>query len=264
MMLAPFFYIFSVLFFPQDQPKTNSPKVTQTSNALLLNTTSNIKYIYLTFDDGPLFGTSNCIDICLQEKVPATFFQVGMHQARSKYGKDLYKRILQYPNEFEILNHSYTHANGKYLNFYHHPDSALLDMMKANTTLQLNTHIARLPGNSAWNTLNLKKASNLVKPLVLKLDSVGYNIIGWDTEWSFNKHGKPSFSAESMVNLVDSTLTENHTMTPNHVVILMHDHMFRTPADSIKLTNMIRLLKEHPNYEFRKISQYPGLINGGR
>jgi hypothetical protein len=26
---------------------------------------------------------------------------------------------------------------------------------------------------------------------------------------------------------------------------------------------MIGLLKKHPNYAFRKISQYPGLINGG-
>ncbi|MEN9512351.1 MAG: Polysaccharide deacetylase, partial [Bacteroidota bacterium] len=35
------------------------------------------KYIYLSFDDGPLPGTNNCINICEQEQVAATFFEVA-------------------------------------------------------------------------------------------------------------------------------------------------------------------------------------------
>lgn len=34
---------------------------------------SNTKYLYLSFDDGPLFGTSACIAICENENVQASF-----------------------------------------------------------------------------------------------------------------------------------------------------------------------------------------------
>ncbi len=268
MIIAPFFYIFSLILLPLTQPKTKAPKVV--AQAIVPQViipvkpvNPSTKYIYLTFDDGPLFGTSNCIDICLQEKVQASFFQVGMHMARSKFGKDLHNRILQHPDVFEILNHSYTHANGKYLNFYHHPDAALLDFIKAQNSLQLTNNLVRLPGNNAWNILNHKRTSALVKPVVLKLDSAGYNVIGWDVEWDFNKQGKPLESGEKMARIIDSSIARNRTLTKNHLVILMHDHMYRTATDSTKLATMIGLLKKNPNYEFRKISQYPGLKNGG-
>ena len=38
---------------------------------------SNTKYLYLSFDDGPLFGTSACITICENENVQASFFKLG-------------------------------------------------------------------------------------------------------------------------------------------------------------------------------------------
>jgi peptidoglycan/xylan/chitin deacetylase (PgdA/CDA1 family) len=268
MIIAPFFYIFSLIFLPLSKPKTKAPKVLPQAIVTQVivpvkPVNPNTKYIYLTFDDGPLFGTSNCIDICLQEEVQASFFQVGMHMARSKFGKFLYNRILQHPEVFEILNHSYTHANGKYLNFYHHPDAALLDFIKAHNSLKLTNNLVRLPGNNAWNTLNHKRTSSLVKPVVLKLDSAGYNVMGWDIEWDFNKQGKPSESGEKMARIIDSSIARNRTLTKNHMVILMHDQMYRTASDSSKLATMIGLLKKNPNYEFRKISQYPGLKNSG-
>jgi len=263
MIFAPFFYIFSLIFIPSTQPKTNTLKVITQETTPIVPLNDTTKYIYLTFDDGPLFGTSNCIDICLQQNVPASFFQVGIHQERSKFGKDLYNRILQYPDAFEVLNHSYTHASGKYLNFYHHPDAALLDFIKAHNSLKLNNNLVRLPGNNAWNTVNHKRASALVKPVVLKLDSAGYNVMGWDVEWGFNKQGKPLESGEAIARMVDSTSARNKTVTKNHLVILIYDHMYRTSADSTKLATMIGLLKKNPKYVFRKMSQYPGLINGG-
>lgn len=263
MIIAPFFYIFSLLFLPQPSKNTNAPKVVQQPIAVVVPDSPNTKYIYLTFDDGPLFGTSNCIDICEQQNVQATFFEVGLHQARSKYGKDLYNRILQRQDLFEIENHSYTHALGKYLDFYHHPDTALLDFIKAKGTLNLNNRIVRLPGNNAWNIANFKRASGLVKPVVQKLDSTGYNVLGWDVEWGFNKQGKPLESAEKIARKVDSAFANNRTVTKNHLVILMHDHMYRTSVDSAKLATLVSLLKSNPNYAFRKASQYPNLKNGG-
>ncbi len=220
-----------------------------------------LKHIYISFDDGPILGTSNCIDICLRHQLAATFFEVGLHQSRSKEGQKLYRQILQNENLFAICNHSFSHTYGDYLTFYHHPNEALADFLHAKEILQPKNNILRLPGNNAWNTKEVKRASGLVRPLVHQLDSAGFNIVGWDMEWRFNKKGKPVQSPEAIVALVDSLLKLNQTVTKNHLVLLMHDHMFRAPADSIKLDKMVALLKQNPNYRFEKLTQYPGLKN---
>lgn len=218
------------------------------------------KYIYLSFDDGPLPGTGNCITICEQQQVAATFFEVAFHQSRSSFGKNLYKRIAGNPKLFLIANHSYSHAfYGDYLNYYHQSDSSLEDFLKAGRILQTNNNIARLPGNNAWNTSNIKRASGLVRPLVKKMDSVGFNVVGWDMEWRFNKSGRPIDAPEKIAALADSLLLLNKTKTKNHLVILMHDHEFRASVDSAKLARMIGLLRRNPNYQFRKLTSYPGL-----
>ena len=63
------------------------------------------KHIYLTFDDGPLNGTANCISICESEKVAASFFEVGLHESRSKQGKLLYEQIRSNEALFALSNH---------------------------------------------------------------------------------------------------------------------------------------------------------------
>lgn len=257
MIIAPIFYFLTHFWLPNSQHAAivPSPK-TVVSDSLA-------KYIYLSFDDGPLSGTANCIEICAHQKVEASFFEVGMHQSRSAYSKSLYNRI-QNDSLFALCNHSYSHANGKYVEFYHKPDTAFEDFMLSKNILRPKNNLTRLPGNNAWNTLQAKRASGLVKPLVHKLDSAGFNVIGWDLEWHFNKKGRPIQTAQRMANLVDTLFVHNQTMTKNHLVILMHDQMFGASADSAKLVKMVELLKSNPHYQFRKLTQYPALKNGGR
>jgi len=256
MIIAPIFYLLTLFWLPTSQHTAIVPSQKMTIPDSLA------KYIYLSFDDGPLSGTANCIEICAHQKVAATFFEVGMHQSRTSYTKSLYNRI-QNDSLFALCNHSYSHANGKYIQFYHQPDTAFDDFMQSEHILHPKNNIIRLPGNNAWNTIQAKRASGLVKPIVHKLDSAGYNVIGWDLEWHFNKKGRPVQSAQRMANLVDTLFAHNQTMTKNHLVILMHDHMFGASVDSAKLANMVALLKTNPHYQFRKLTQYPGLKNGG-
>ena len=218
-----------------------------------------IKTIYLSFDDGPLTGTTNCIDICTRENVMATFFVIGWHQSRSAFGKNTYQQIQNNPTLFALANHSYSHAGNNYMQFYHHPDSAVLDFLKANSLLKPSNNITRLPGNNAWSLVGIKRASSLVLPLVNKLDSVGFNIIGWDLQWRFNKMGRPIQSPEALAYTVDSLFYHQQTVTKNNLVLLMHDHMFRAPEDAIKLEKLIQLLKQNGHYRFQKLTQYPGL-----
>ena len=235
------------------------PKMTKNRSEKGVSLDHGFKTIYLSFDDGPLTGTNNCIDICTRENVMATFFDIGWHQSRSAFGKKTYQRIQSNPTLFVIANHSYSHASNNYLHFYHHPDSAVLDFLKAKSTLLPTNNITRLPGNNAWNLIGIKRASPLVLPLVNKLDSIGFNIIGWDLQWRFNKMGRPFQSPATLAYTVDSLFLHQQTVKKNHLVLLMHDHMFRASADSLKLEKFIQLLKQKGQYRFQKLTQYPGL-----
>jgi peptidoglycan/xylan/chitin deacetylase (PgdA/CDA1 family) len=221
------------------------------------------EYVYLSFDDGPLFGTSNCIDICLNENTKATFFQIGLHQSRSQWGKRLYQRIVDRPDMFLLTNHSFSHTYGDYLKFYHEPDSALEDFKQAAVVLNTKNNIVRLPGNNGWRTATVQSSSKLVRPLVHKLDSAGFNVVGWDVEWRFTNKGRPIQSPERMAFVVDSMFEHDENRTKNHLVVLMHDHMFRRAEDSLKLVQFIQYLKSKHKYQFALLDQYPGLKNKG-
>jgi len=220
---------------------------------------SNTKYLYLSFDDGPLFGTSACISICENENVQATFFQIGLHQSRSNWGKKLYNRILSRPDLFLLSNHSFTHTHGKYVQFYNQPDAALADFIYAADVLATTNNIVRLPGNNGWRTDSIQFSSKMVRPLLRKLDSAGFNVVGWDIEWNYTKRGRPIQSAAHMAMMVDSMFAQKANKTRNHLVVLMHDHMFRNEADSAQLLEFIQLLKSGNQYQFARLDAYPGL-----
>lgn len=220
---------------------------------------SRTKYLYLSFDDGPLFGTSACISICENENVEASFFQIGLHQSRSNWGKKLYDRILSRPDLFLLSNHSFTHTYGRYVQFYKHPDTALADFIYAADVLKTTNNIVRLPGNNGWRTDSIQYSSKMVRPLINKLDSAGFNVVGWDIEWNYTKRGRPIQSAAYMAKLVDSMFTQKANKTRNHLVVLMHDHMFRNEADSAQLVEFIQLLKSSNQYQFARLDGYPGL-----
>jgi peptidoglycan/xylan/chitin deacetylase (PgdA/CDA1 family) len=220
---------------------------------------STTKFVYLSFDDGPLFGTASCIDICEQENIKATFFQIGFHQSRSKWGKHLYQRIIDQSELFLLSNHSFSHSYGDYLKFYHQPDSALEDFKQAAEVLNTQNNIVRLPGNNGWGTATIHSTSRLVRPLVHKLDSAGFNVVGWDVEWRFTSKGRPIQSPKRMAFVVDSMFKHKENRTKNHLVVLMHDHMFRKSEDSAKLVQFIQYLKKDNQYQFALLDQYPGL-----
>jgi len=220
---------------------------------------STTQYLYLSFDDGPLLGTSACISICENENIKATFFQIGLHQSRSSWGKNLYNRILSRPDLFLLTNHSFSHTYGKYVQFYNQPDSALADFKQAADVLKTTNNIVRLPGNNGWRTDSIHFSSKMVRPLLNKLDSAGFNVVGWDLEWNYTKRGRPIQSASEMAKMVDSMFALKAYKTKNHLVVLMHDHMFKNEADSVQLVQFIQLLKSGNRYQFASLDQYPGL-----
>ncbi len=221
---------------------------------------SSKKYIYLTFDDGPQHGTVECFNLVKQEGIKASFFMVGLHAARKSDGKNIVSMIRESYPQVLLANHSYTHANDKYIDFYHHPYFAGQDFYKAQDSLQVPYKIIRLPGNRSWVREGEVKATKLVRPVAELLDSAGYNVIGWDVEWHFNhKNARPVQSPQKLANEVDSAFARMDTHSPGHLVILSHDRMFQRPGDLDSLARFIHILKQNPNYVFETVDHYPGL-----
>lgn len=217
------------------------------------------KYIYLTFDDGPQNGTLACADVCKKLNMKATFFMVGQH-ASSPHLKQIVKNIkCSYPLLL-LANHSTTHANGRYKYFYNHEYMALNDFLKAQETLSVPYKIIRLPGNTSWVRENQLRANKSTKPVCKLLDSVGYNILGWDVEWNFNhKTANPVQTPEKLLSQVNAALATNDLNEKNHLVILTHDRMFRNPAYTDSLAKFITLLQQNKNFVFETMDNYPKL-----
>lgn len=59
--------------------------------------------IYLTFDDGPLNGTSNILDVLEAAQVPATLFMVGMHAEASASNRPAFLALYVFPQRRKHL-----------------------------------------------------------------------------------------------------------------------------------------------------------------
>jgi peptidoglycan-N-acetylglucosamine deacetylase len=220
---------------------------------------TNKKYIYLTFDDGPQNGTAACFELCKKLNVKATFFMVANHANSPNLKKIVNEIKNNYPLTL-LANHSTTHANGKYKYFYNHEYKALNDFMLAQNNLNVPYKIIRLPGNTSWVRTNQVRANKLTKPVCKLLDSVGYNVLGWDIEWSFNrKNANPVQSADKMVTIATNYLDLNNLNEKNHLVILTHDRMFRNANYIDSLSKFITTLQQNNSYIFETMDHYPNL-----
>lgn len=221
---------------------------------------SNLRYVYLTFDDGPDAGTMNCYNICKSKGVKATFFLVGEH-ANYPHGRAILDTMRKDLRHFLFANHSYTHASHNHYNtFYLHSEDALKDFMRSQDTLHIGVTIARFPGNPSWVMDNKIRSTQRTKSLSKLMDSVGYSVMGWDVEWHFDKHSRPVQTAEEMAKEVEDAFTTSWgSFQKNHVVLLAHDRMFREQNYKDSLSKMIGILQSKKGYIFETADQYPVL-----
>ncbi len=217
------------------------------------------KYIYLTFDDGPQHGTVASFELCKKLNVKSTFFMVAFH-ASSPNLKNIVRLINDdYPRTL-LGNHSRSHARNKYQSFYHNDSLAVEDLFFAQKILNVPFKIIRLPGSNSWLIENRMKTETLARNVCKRMDTSGYNIVGWDMEWNFFAvSANPIQSADEMIEKVKHRFETNKLYTPNHLVILMHDRMFRNPNYTDSLHKFISTLQKDTNYIFETVDHYPGL-----
>ncbi len=219
---------------------------------------SKTRFIYLSFDDGPLNGSQNINKIVNLEKVPINVMVVGEHVFKAKKNKEYFDNYIK--NRYvEVNNHSYSHAGHQYKKYYSNPTGVLCDFNHSMNSLGLDNKIARLPGRNIWRLdgrkkgghINTRKSANL-------LSSNGFKIIGWDVEWRYNPiTKKPRDTYKEVFDKIKHKLDTNSTFTKSNVVILAHDSMFRSKKEAQKLQDLIRLIKVTDGYEIVPLSKYP-------
>lgn len=215
------------------------------------------KHIFLTFDDGPLVGSAAIDSLARARKIKVSTFLIGRH---AHMGKDRRRDLEQYKSNPYIAcyNHSYTHGFNRFQRFYANPTSAVEDFEKNQMELALDKKIIRLPGRNVWiydevRRIDIQASSSTADMLY----SLGYNIYGWDVEWRINSStGVPIQSLNEVRNRIKNFMINKSSMTPNNVVLLMHDDMFQTHSGKQWLIQLLDAMEED-GYNFEFIEDYP-------
>jgi peptidoglycan-N-acetylglucosamine deacetylase len=225
------------------------------------NADSTKRYIYLTWDDSPQPpGTTNCKRIFEETGIKASFFAVGFNQVGNKRIRQIDSIRKAYP-QFLLANHSFSHGmNDKYRLFYApaQHDSALNDFLRNERELKIPVKIIRMPGNNTWALKGQITGQLSTNRLVHSLDSLGYQIVGWDLEWRQDAKSKqPKESATEMAQKVSQKLNDDETHAPRAIVILSHDRIFEKSAQADSLRKFIQLLQQDKRNVFETIDHYP-------
>ncbi len=217
---------------------------------------SNSRVIYLTFDDGPLTPTPYLTQIIHEKQIKMSSFAVGMHALMNKTFMRHLDDMKRSPY-IEVCNHSYSHAYGKYQNFYSRPQAAAQDIINNEEKLGLLTKIVRMPGRDIWATDSIRRGwwQTGGKTASILLEK-GFKIYGWDMEWEHYGNTLPKRSPTQIVTIIDSMFKQNATFTPNHLVFLGHDEMLAKEKGRQDLRAIIDTLKQR-GYIFEFISHYP-------
>lgn len=218
---------------------------------------SDRRIIYLTFDDGPNKGTDNLLKIIHERKVPVTSFVVGNHVYGSKAQK---KQLENLKNDslVELANHSYSHAENRYSEFYKNSEKVVKDFNRVKDSLKFSNSYARTPGRNIWRTSNINETDlKSSKAAADELSRNGYKLIGWDLEWKPDQKMKLKGSHKEMLKKVDSIFLNDLEKNSRHLVFLSHDQ-YLTDDESVKeLSLFIQELQKTNRFEFRKLSSYP-------
>lgn len=197
---------------------------------------SEIKRVFLTFDDGPSNNTHQILDTLKNENVKATFFMLGRNV---EIFPETTKRV--YNEGHYIANHGYTH---EYSSIYSSPQAVLDEYVRCNNAVknalgepEYNSHLFRFPGGlpgGKYASIKQEAKQLLTDNNILSID---WNSLTGDAETSHPEQEK------LMQKLKDTSDGKNS------LVILMHDaEAKKVTADM--LPDIITYLREQ-GYEFK-------------
>lgn len=218
--------------------------------------------IYFTSDDGLLDSTTTVADLALQHNISLSFFFVGREVMRSVARQELFRQLLS-NNYLEICNHSFTHANDHYSDFYSNPVTVVQDIEMNHARLGFKNRIVRMPGRNAWRTSTLNSTDvALSKPAIDAVRNNHFDIVGWDILFGDPQHLEPFPVAAAFFNTIKQRFAQGRMNTPGHLVVLMHDQHYNSPRHISELKNLFALIRSSGEFQTEFIGRYPGITHG--
>ncbi len=162
--------------------------------------------IILTFDDGPdVKYTPEIIDILEKEKIPATFFVVGLN---TENNIPLLQRI--YKNGYEIGNHTFTHSNLAKMS----PERADFELKTTRSLIECVTGHSTILFRAPYNADSEPQTFEEIEPIA-RSKKDNYIAVGESidpNDWD------PNMNADSIVNRTIRFAEQNDAS-----IILLHD-----------------------------------------
>lgn len=198
--------------------------------------------IYLTFDDGPKWGTTDVIlDILKEEGVEATFFVTNS-------GPDeLIKRAFDEGHTIGLhtASHNYSVVYASVDSYFQ--DLDIVSQRVKNITGQ-ESKIIRFPGGAS-NTISRRYSSGIMSLLTVEVLNRGYRYYDWNISSGDAAGTAPT--ADQIFNNVVNNLSKNRVN-----MVLMHDIK---PYTRDALRNIIQYAKRE-GYTFEKITMKTEMI----
>ena len=161
--------------------------------------------IILTFDDGPGEYTPKILDILEKEKIPATFFIIGINAEKNI---PLLQR--EFRDGYEIGNHTFTHGNIAKMT----PERAALEMKTTRLLLECVTGHSTILFRAPYNADSEPQTFEEIEPIA-RSKKDNYITVGESidpNDWD------PNMNADSIVNRTIRQAEAN-----NASIILLHD-----------------------------------------
>lgn len=169
---------------------------------------SNVKVLYLTFDDGPSTYTDDILKILKEKGAKATWFVIHS----SSYAS-CYKKIVDAGHAIGL--HSYTHDYSK---IYSSTTAFYSDLKKISDEVYKYTGVRsklyRFPGGSS-NTVSRYYCKGIMSSLTKSIQEKGYSYFDWNAQ--NNDATGVYYSADGLYKAAIASCGKNR------VVMLMHD-----------------------------------------
>lgn len=209
--------------------------------------------IYLTFDDGPYYTTSNLTSFLDSKQIKSSFFIVGSQVKYSTEFDSVFRAVKSNPL-FRVYNHTYSHAitHGRVHQYYRYPENVWADIERNKQILQVSNSITRLPGMNTWRVhkKNIRETEETVSLLAyLSEQGKDEQIIGWDFEWK-EKQSKSKRMVDTLLVQIKRSMFQDGKGKKD-IVILAHDYLFRSEQSIENLNYFIDELQKEKQVEFR-------------
>lgn len=211
--------------------------------ATITGNESDIRTVYLTFDDGPSANTARILNILKQHQVPATFFVIG---SDTEFALRMYRRIVD--EGHALGNHTYSHD---YETIYQSPEAFMADVIKLQDFLEHVTdfrpRVFRFPAGSNNRIYQQVQSENpyLMIEIMQALREKGLPYFDWNV--SSTDAAEVTLDADIII-----SNTFLHLSGHRNAIILFHDSAPKTTTVEA-LPEIIQGLKDR-GYTFKSLS----------